>query len=67
MQLLATEGTEGSLQGSSSRGLNLIPGRVVRLNVGHLVFLMWDGMHCTGKGLQACFSMILLRGHVFCS
>ena len=51
MQLLATEGSEGSLQGSSSRGLNLIPGRVVRLNVGSdlvLPHVGWNSLHWQG-------------------
>ena len=49
MQLLASEGTEGSSEDTGVAGLDLIPGRVVQLNVDPdlvLPHVGWNALHC---------------------
>jgi len=58
MQLLATEGTEGSVEDGAIAGLDLIPGRVDRLKVDPdlvLPHVGWNALHWnTNSGALSC-------------
>lgn len=74
MQLLASEGTEGSPEGVVVAGLDLIPGRVDRLSVDPdlaLPHVGWNSLHwhtsssALGQGLPEGGDMYFVHSYVF--